>query len=112
MADPVTSPAARYQFASDNIVGLAPEALERLIGENEGAVPSYGFDAVTLRTADHLRALLDADAEIRFLFSGTAANAIALSMLAAPHEAVITQDQAHVVVDENGAPGFFGHGLG
>ena len=45
------------------------------------------------------------------MFSGTAANAVALSMLAAPHEAVITQDQAHVVVDENGAPGFFGHGL-
>lgn len=92
-------------------MGLAPEALDALVRENDGAVASYGFDPVSERAADHIRQMLDCDAEIRFLFSGTAANAIALSMLTLPHEAVLTHADAHIVVDENGAPAFFGHGL-
>ena len=43
---------------------------------------------------------------------GTAANAIALSMLAQPHEAVLAHHAAHICTDETGAPGFFGHGVG
>ncbi len=46
------------------------------------------------------------------MFSGTAANAIALSMLAFPHEAVLAHHAAHICTDETGAPGFFGQGVG
>ena len=102
----------RYDFGSDNTAGMAPAALEALISANAGYARAYGADDVTARAADLIRARLDADAEIRFVFSGTAANAIALSMLAWPHEAVLAHHAAHVCTDETGAPGFFGSGVG
>lgn len=102
----------RYDFGSDNTAGMAPAALDALIAANDGYARAYGADDVTARAADLIRARLDADAEIRFVFSGTAANAIALSMLAWPHEAVLAHHAAHVCTDETGAPGFFGSGVG
>ena len=69
-------------------------------------------DAVSTRAADLIRALLDADAEVRFVASGTAANALTLAALAAPHEAVLCHEHAHIATDETGAPGFFGSGVG
>ncbi|MFN3669467.1 MAG: threonine aldolase family protein [Brevundimonas sp.] len=102
----------RYDFGSDNTAGMAPTALEALIAANSGYARAYGADDVTARAADLIRQRLDADAEVRFVFSGTAANAIALSMLAWPHEAVLAHHAAHVCTDETGAPGFFGSGVG
>ncbi|MFN3930668.1 MAG: threonine aldolase family protein [Brevundimonas sp.] len=102
----------RYDFGSDNTAGMAPAALQGLVAANEGYARAYGADDVTARAADEIRRRLDADAEIRFVFSGTAANAIALSMLAWPHEAVLAHHAAHVCTDETGAPGFFGSGVG
>lgn len=102
----------RYDFGSDNTAGMAPSALEALGRANAGFAAAYGADEVTARAADAIRARLDADAEVRFVFSGTAANAIALSMLAWPHEAVLAHHAAHICTDETGAPGFFGGGLG
>jgi len=102
----------RYDFGSDNTAGMAPAALQALVAANEGHARSYGADDVTARAADLIRQRLDADAEVRFVFSGTAANAIALSMLAWPHEAVLAHHAAHVCTDETGAPGYFGQGVG
>lgn len=102
----------RYDFGSDNTAGMAPAALDGLIAANNGPVPAYGNDEITERAAEQIRRRLDADAEIRFVFSGTAANAIALSMLAWPFEAVLAHHAAHVCTDETGAPGFFGQGMG
>lgn len=102
----------RYDFGSDNTAGMAPAALAALIQANAGPVRAYGADDTTARAADAIRARLDADAEVRFVFSGTAANAIALSMLAQPHEAVLAHHAAHICTDETGAPGFFGQGVG
>ena len=102
----------RYDFGSDNTAGMAPAALEGVIAANAGFAKAYGADDVTARAADQIRRRLDADAEVRFVFSGTAANAIALSMLAHPFEAVLAHHAAHVCTDETGAPGFFGQGMG
>src|ERR687894_695320 len=104
--------AARYDFASDNTAGAAPEAMRALEAANQGFASGYGTDHVTARAADLLRELLDADAEVRFLANGTAANSIALSALARPFEAVLAHHHAHVITDETGAPGFFGSGVG
>ena len=103
---------ARYDFASDNTAPAAPEAIEALVAANTGFTSGYGTDAVSARAADAVRALLDADAEVRFVASGTAANAIALGALCRPFEAVLAHEHAHVRTDETGAPGFFGQGLG
>lgn len=103
---------ARYDFASDNTAPAAPEAMEAIVAANSGFASGYGTDHVSARAADAVRALLDADAEVRFVASGTAANAVALAALCRPFEAVIAHEHAHVCTDETGAPGFFGHGLG
>ena len=102
----------RYDFGSDNTAGMAPSAVDGLVRANEGFASAYGSDEITARAADQIRQRLDADADIRFVFSGTAANAIALSMLALPFEAVLAHNAAHVCTDETGAPGFFGQGVG
>ncbi|WP_339914437.1 beta-eliminating lyase-related protein [uncultured Brevundimonas sp.] len=102
----------RYDFGSDNTAGMAPAALDAIVAANDGFARAYGADDITARAADQIRGRLDADAEVRFVFSGTAANAIALSMLAFPHEAVLAHHAAHICTDETGAPGFFGQGVG
>src|SRR5258708_40122206 len=103
---------ARYDFASDNTAPATPEALEALVAHNTGFTSGYGADAVTAQAADLVRALLDADAEVRFLASGTAANSISLSALCPPFESVLAHEHAHVATDGTGAPGFFRQGLG
>ena len=102
----------RYDFTSDNVAGLAPEAFAALERANRGFQKSYGSDEISARCAELICEKLQADAEIRFVFSGTAANAIALSMLAKPFEAVLAHEHSHLITDEAGAPGFFGHGVG
>ncbi|MFI4965969.1 MAG: beta-eliminating lyase-related protein [Caulobacterales bacterium] len=103
---------ARYDFASDNTAPATPEAMQAVVAANTGFTAGYGSDTVTARAADLVRAFLDADAEVRFVASGTAANAICLAALCRPFEAVLAHEHAHVTTDETGAPGFFGHGLG
>jgi threonine aldolase len=103
---------ARYDFASDNTAGAAPEAMAALVEANAGFASSYGSDAITASAAEAVRALLDAEAEIRFVASGTAANALACAALCRPFEAVLAHVHAHICTDETGAPGFFGQGLG
>ena len=103
---------ARYAFASDNVAGAMPEVIEALSAANTGAAAGYGEDHVARRAADMIRELLDTDAEVRFVASGTAANAISLAALAQGHEAVVCHEHSHVATDETGAPGFFGAGMG
>jgi threonine aldolase len=102
----------RFNFASDNTAGAAPEALEALVEFNGAAASGYGTDHVSAKAADAVRAFLDADADVRFVGSGTAANALSLATLCRPFEGVLAHRHAHVCTDETGAPGFFGHGLG
>jgi threonine aldolase len=103
---------AHYDFASDNAAPATPETMAALAQANVGFTPGYGADPVCAKAADLIRGWLDADAEVRFVASGTAANAISLSALCQPFEAVCAHEHAHICTDEAGAPGFFGHGLG
>ncbi|MDP2261425.1 MAG: beta-eliminating lyase-related protein [Caulobacter sp.] len=104
--------AGRYDFASDNVAGAMPEVIEAIIAANAGVASGYGTDHVSARAADLIRAALDADAEVRFVASGTAANALSCAVLAQPHEAVLAHEHAHILTDETGAPGYFGAGVG
>ena len=104
---------ARYDFASDNTAPATPEAMAALVAANgAGFTSGYGTDKVSAHAADLVRQLLDADAEVRFVASGTAANAVSLAALCRPFESVLAHHHAHVCTDETGAPGLFGHGLG
>ena len=103
---------ARYDFASDNTAPATPEAMAAIVAANAGFTSGYGTDTVSARAADLVRGLLDVDAEVRFVASGTAANAVSVAALARPFEAVLAHEHAHICTDETGAPGFFGQGLG
>jgi len=89
-----------------------PEVMEALTRFNGGFAASYSEDAVVARAGDLIRELLDADAEVWFAATGTAANALSVAALGAPHEAVIAHEHSHLATDETGAPGFFGSGIG
>jgi threonine aldolase len=102
----------RCDFVSDNVAGAMPEVVEAMARFNGGFAAAYGEDEVSEKAGDLIRALLDVDAEVRFVGSGTAANALTLAALAAPHEAVLAHRFSHVATDETGAPGFFGAGMG
>lgn len=103
---------ADYSFASDNTAGACPEAMQAIIEANRGFTSGYGTDHVSARAADLVREMLDADADVRFVASGTAANAVSCAALCRPFEAVLAHEHAHICTDETGAPGLFGHGLG
>ncbi len=103
---------ADYSFASDNTAGACPEAMEAIVAANAGFTSGYGTDHVTAKAADLVRGMLDADADVRFVASGTAANAVSCAALCRPFEAVLAHKHAHICTDETGAPGLFGHGLG
>ena len=100
----------QLQFASDNTAGICPEALAAFNAANEGFAASYGNDAATRQVCDRLRQLFDCDAEIFFVFNGTAANSVALAALCQSYQAVVCADSAHVETDECGAPEFFSNG--
>lgn len=97
-------------FASDNNAGICPEAWAALEEANVGHAPGYGDDVWTARAADAIRAVLDTDCEVFFLFNGTAANALALAHICEPFHSVLCQKWAHAEMDECGAPGFFSGG--
>jgi threonine aldolase len=102
---------SQQQFASDNNAGLCPEALEALVRANgEGHTRGYGDDVWTKRAADRLRTLFETDCAVFFVFSGTAANALALAQLCRSYHAAIAHAESHVATDEAGATAFFSGG--
>ncbi|MCH2094651.1 MAG: beta-eliminating lyase-related protein [Rhodobacteraceae bacterium] len=98
-------------FASDNSGPVHPSALAALERANTGHVMGYGNDALTAQVADRIRDLFEAPGAAVFLVTtGTAANALALSTLVQPYDAVFCTPHAHIHLDEGNAPEFFTSG--
>lgn len=98
-------------FASDNSWGVHPAVLSAISEANDGAVMGYGADPVTLRAEDALREALDAPrALVRFVATGTAANALVCAQLSPPHGRIYCHADAHIQTSECGAPEFYTHG--
>ncbi|WP_028454124.1 threonine aldolase family protein [Chitinilyticum litopenaei] len=101
----------RYDFASDNTAGICPEALAALLAANDACQASYGQDDWTAQAADAIRQAFECpQAEVFFVFNGTAANSLALASLCQSYHSVICHEQAHVETDECGGPEFFSNG--
>jgi threonine aldolase len=95
-------------FASDNTSGAAPEIMAALMRANDGYALGYGNDAVTSRARDRIREVFEApDAAVYLVSTGTAANALALSVYCPPWGAVFCHTHAHIAEDECGAPEFY-----
>ena len=97
-------------FASDNWSGICPEAWDALADANRGHAPAYGGDEWTAAAVAEIRKLFDADCEVFFVYTGTAANSLGVAAMARNTDAVICSNNAHILVDECGAPGFFSGG--
>lgn len=95
---------ARRTFASDNSAGVHPEVLAAIAAANEGHVLAYGDDVYTRRMESRFGEAFGDGVRVFPVFTGTAANVLALQALLRPHEAVICPESAHVNVDECGAP--------
>jgi len=98
-------------FASDNSAGIAPPILEAIIKSSQGFALAYGRDDATARLGQLVSALFERDVAVYLVPTGTAANALALAHLSPPWGAVLCHAESHIVIDECGAPEFFGGGL-
>ncbi|MFW5642276.1 MAG: threonine aldolase family protein, partial [Roseicyclus sp.] len=95
-------------FASDNTGPAHPRVMEALIRANEGSAMPYGNDPVTEAAVAAVRNLFEApEAEVAFVATGTAANALALACMVKPFEAVFCARVAHIEEDECAAPEFY-----
>ena len=91
-------------FASDNNAGVHPEVLKAIAAANQGHVVGYGDDPYTQSAIKRLKQEFGGDAEVFFVFNGTAANCLSLKVLTNSFHAVICAEGAHIYVDECGAP--------
>lgn len=91
-------------FASDNNSGVHPAVIEELVSVNRGHVVGYGGDPFTEKAYTMLRKELGSEAEIFFVFTGTAANVLGLAGVARSWNSVLTASTAHIEGDECGAP--------
>ncbi|MCP2680444.1 beta-eliminating lyase-related protein [Maricaulaceae bacterium NA33B04] len=94
-------------FLSDTTAPAHPSLFDAMVRANEGFAPSYGADLISQRVKARLTELFEAELEVLFTTSGTAANALALSVLSRPDDIILCHDEAHIQRDERGAPEFF-----
>ncbi|MGY6628444.1 MAG: threonine aldolase family protein [Oceanicaulis sp.] len=94
-------------FLSDTTAPAHPALIEAIARANEGFAPSYGADAISARVETRLKDLFETDLKMVLAVSGTAANALALSVLCPSDAMVLCHDEAHIHRDERGAPEFF-----
>ena len=102
----------KYHFASDNTAGIVPEAWDALAAANRGFAAAYGEDEWTARASDCIRELFETDCDVYFVFTGTAANSLALAGICRPQHKVICHRLSHIATAECGGPAFFTGGAG
>ena len=97
-------------FASDNHYGATPDILAAIAAVGQAPQPAYGDDDVTKRVTARLCEVFERDVAVYPVINGTTANALSLATLVPPHGAILCHAEAHIAVDECGAPEFFTHG--
>lgn len=96
-------------FLSDNAAAVHPRVWEAMRAADEPDNP-YDGDALSRELDARFTALFGRECAALWVASGTAANCLALGTMVAPHGGVVCHREAHIEVDEGGAPGFFLHG--
>ena len=94
------------RFFSDNAAAACPEALAALAAANRIDV-AYDGDQWSRRLDAAFSELFEREVEALWVSTGTAANALALAALAPPYGRILCHRQAHIEVDECGAPEFY-----
>ena len=94
------------RFFSDNAAPVHPRIMQALADANL-LDTAYDGDRWSQRLDSAFSELFEKDVAVLWISTGTAANCLALASLVQPHQGVICHREAHIEVDECGAPGFY-----
>lgn len=97
------------KFFSDNAAAVHPRVWAAMQAA-DAPDTAYDGDSLSQRLDEAFSAVFDAPCSALWVATGTAGNCLALSAMVPPHGGVICHREAHIEVDEGGAPGFFTHG--
>ncbi|MCJ2180513.1 threonine aldolase family protein [Novosphingobium album (ex Hu et al. 2023)] len=97
------------QFLSDNAAAVHPAVWKAMMAADAADAP-YDGDALSRELDAAFTALFGRECAALWVSTGTAANCLALASMVQPHGAVICHREAHIEMDEGGAPGFYLHG--
>jgi len=91
-------------FRSDNVAGACPAVVDAVLAANSGTQSSYGADDSSARLQARLADWFEHDCVVLPVATGTAANSVALAAVTPQWGAVFCHRDAHIHVDECGAP--------
>jgi threonine aldolase len=94
------------RFFSDNAAAAHPAVIQAIIAANT-LDTAYDGDAWSARLDGAFSEVFERDVRSLWVTTGTAANCLALGALCPPYRGIICHRDAHIEVDEAGAPGFF-----
>lgn len=96
-------------FLSDNAAPVHPKVWEVMRAADSADNP-YDGDALSAELDARFTDLFGRECAGLWVATGTAANCLALATICQPHGGVVCHQEAHIEVDEGGAPGFYLHG--
>jgi threonine aldolase len=94
------------RFFSDNAAAVHPKVLAAIAGANR-VDTAYDGDEWSQRLDGAFSDLFGTEVRAFWVTTGTAANCLALAALCPPYRAILCHRDAHIEVDEAGAPGFY-----
>jgi threonine aldolase len=97
------------RFFSDNAAPAHPAVMEAIIASNR-LDTAYDGDEWSRKLDGVFSDLFEREVRALWVSTGTAANCLALAALCPPYGGIICHRDAHIEVDEAGAPGFFADG--
>ncbi|QZD94245.1 threonine aldolase family protein [Qipengyuania gelatinilytica] len=97
------------KFLSDNAASVHPEVWDAMRAADAPDSP-YDGDGLSASLDEKMSSLFGRESKCLWVATGTAANCLALATMVQPHGAVVCHREAHIEMDEGGAPGFYLHG--
>src|SRR4029079_13263036 len=97
------------RFFSDNAAAAHPAVIEAIAASNR-LDTAYDGDEWSQRLDGAFSDLFEREVRALWVSTGTAANCLALAALCPPYGGIVCHRDAHIEVDEAGAPGFFADG--
>jgi threonine aldolase len=94
-------------FLSDNAATVCAEVIDAVVAANSATAQAYDGDPWSAQLDGVFSDWFGAPCTVFAVSSGTAANALSLAAMVPPYGAVVCHDEAHIQVDECGAPEFF-----
>ncbi|MEP1420771.1 MAG: beta-eliminating lyase-related protein [Erythrobacter sp.] len=96
-------------FLSDNAAPVHPQVWEAMRAADNADNP-YDGDTLSAQLDERFSDLFGRECAALWTATGTSANCLALATMVQPHGGVVCHEEAHIEVDECGAPGFYLHG--